>query len=147
MGISRKAIDPNPLIRLSWRYSSWVSGCSGWGMSYRPRPRQSTTLALPLQLHSFGQACEKGRRDRRIHSSTAVEKAGHYVGPKLFCLRNQVSNIYMYHRFKHKMKLKFVGMIFPSDIYVPFPQKQKSKLAQTPTISETVALSDFNKAR
>lgn len=45
------------------------------------------------------------------------------------------------------MKLKFVEMIFPSDIYVPFPQKQKSKLAQTPTISETVALSDFNKAR
>lgn len=84
MGISRKAIDPSPLIRLSWRYSSWVSGCSGWGMSYRPRPRQSTTLAL--QVHSLGQACEEERRERRVHSSTAVEIAGRHVGPELFCV-------------------------------------------------------------
>lgn len=44
-------------------------------------------------------------------------------------------------------KMKFVEMMFPSDIHALFLQKQKSKLAQTPTISETVALSDFNKAR
>lgn len=75
-GISRKAIDPRPLMRLSWRYSSWVSGCSRRGMSYRPLPRQSTTLVLLLQLHSFGHAFDKERRDRRPHTRTTVETGG-----------------------------------------------------------------------
>lgn len=79
-GISRKAIDPRPLMRLSWRYSSWVSGCSRRGMSYRPRPRQSTTLVLLLQTHSFGQPCDKDRRERRPHTSTTVETGGRNIG-------------------------------------------------------------------
>lgn len=49
-------------------------------MSYRPRPRQSTTLVLLLQLHSFGQACDKDRRERRAHTSTTVETGGHNIG-------------------------------------------------------------------
>lgn len=73
-GISLKAIDPIPRMRLSWRYSSWVSGCSLRGMSYRPRPRQSTTLLLLLQLHSFGQARAKDNGERRAHTSITDER-------------------------------------------------------------------------
>lgn len=72
-GISRKAIDPRPLMRLSWRYNSWVSGCNRRGMSYRPRPRQSTALVFVLQLHSLGQARDRERRERRQHTSITVE--------------------------------------------------------------------------
>lgn len=110
-GISRKAIDPSPLMRLSWRYSSWVSGCSRRGMSYRPRPRQSTTLVLLLQLHSFGQACEKDRRERRAHTSTTVERGGHSVGldihnyASVFAAKYEILHIYF-----ESLKLLFLTL-------------------------------------
>ncbi len=54
-GVSRKDMEPRPRRRLFWRYSSRVSWWSSRGISYNPRPRQSTTLAWVSHEHSLGQ--------------------------------------------------------------------------------------------
>lgn len=98
-GISRKAIDTIPRMRLSWRYSSWVSGCSLRGMSYRPRPRQSTTLLL--QLHSFGQARAKDSGERRAHTSITEEKQ------TVSATRKKKTRCYFYLNFSFSFSVDF----------------------------------------
>lgn len=54
-GVSRKDMEPRPRRWLFWRYSSRVSWWSLRGISYNPRPRQSTTLVWVSHEHSLGQ--------------------------------------------------------------------------------------------